>query len=179
MALDGAKASGSGAWASVPPPPTGPGKIHTPGAVSPPTGGSDFTSRAASATEPAPSQEAPAPIPHAPRSGGFRMDQVQPRKFDAELDVAELDDRDRPGSTWTARARSICRSSLIFQSRRMCYVDRMVVVAVHLIDDKPVTLFGRVRGCEYEAEGLYRVELDLVPMPESKALTDWIESRLK
>ncbi len=162
-------------WMTVPPPPTGPGKIHRPDPGAAPSPGRREPI-APPAAEPA---EPPEAIPHAPRSGTLRPDADAPRKFEAELDVAELDDRDRPGSTWSARARSICRSAMAFQSRRMCYVDRMIVTAVHLIDDKPVTLFGRVRACEYESEGQYRVEMDLVPMPESKALADWIEARLK
>ncbi|TVQ62574.1 MAG: hypothetical protein EA378_04400 [Phycisphaerales bacterium] len=159
---------------TVPPPPTGPGKVFRPETASP----APSRPRAPETEAPAP-PEPPEAIPHAPRSGTFHPDGDALRKFEAELDVAELDDRDRPSSTWSARARSICRSSMAFQSRRMCYVDRMIVAAVHLIDDKPVTLFGRVRACEYESEGQYRVEMDLVPMPESKALTDWIEARLK
>lgn len=59
----------------------------------------------------------------------------------------------------------------------MCYEERLVVIAVHLIDAKPVPLFGVVRSCDYDGDGLYRVEIELLPMPEERPLLDWIEAR--
>lgn len=100
-------------------------------------------------------------------------------RFEAELDVAELDDRGRPVSTWGARGRELDRSSLVFMSRRMCYPGRHVVVAVHLIDSTPVPLFGRVRACEYEGDGLCRVELDLLEVPEDRAIRDWLDAIIR
>ncbi len=97
-------------------------------------------------------------------------------RFEAELDVAELDDRGRPVSTWGARGRELNRSGLAFMSRRMCYPGRHVVVAVHLIDSSPVPLFGRVLACEYEGDGLCRVELELLEVPEEKPIRDWLEA---
>ena len=55
----------------------------------------------------------------------------------------------------------------------MCYLNRMLVMAVHLIDDEPVPLFGRVCGCDYDGDGLYRIEVELQPMPGRKAIRDW------
>ncbi|MBX3316939.1 MAG: hypothetical protein KF902_08780 [Phycisphaeraceae bacterium] len=100
-------------------------------------------------------------------------------RFEAELDVAELDDRGRPVSTWGARGRELDRSVLIFMSRRMCYPGRHVVVAVHLIDSTPVPLFGRVRACEYEGDGLCRVELDLLEVPEDRPIRDWLDAIIR
>lgn len=98
-------------------------------------------------------------------------------RFDAELDLAELDDRDRPGSTWSARGRELGRGHLVFRSRRMCYEGRRLLVAIHLIDDKPVPLFGEVTGCEYDNDGLYRVRLELLPLPEKPDVAVWLEAR--
>jgi hypothetical protein len=98
-------------------------------------------------------------------------------KFDAELDVSELDDRDRPGPVWIARGRELGRGHIAFRSRRMCYQGRRILVAVHLIDDKPVPLFGIVRACEYDVDGLYRVELDLHPLPDRPEIAVWMEQR--
>lgn len=97
-------------------------------------------------------------------------------RFEAELDVAELDDRGRPVSTWGARGRELNRSGLAFMSRRMCYPGRHVVVAVHLIDSSPVPLFGRVLACEYEGDGLCRVELELLEVPEERPIRDWLDA---
>jgi hypothetical protein len=97
--------------------------------------------------------------------------------FDAELDAAEIDERDRPGPTWTARARGLSRSGVTFVSRRMCYIGRRVIIAVHLIDEHPTPLFGRVASCEYESEGLYRTEVTLEPVPDKPHVQNWITDR--
>jgi hypothetical protein len=101
------------------------------------------------------------------------------RPFEAELDVTELDERERPGHTWTARAREISRSSLVLRSRRMCYTGRSLLVAVHLIDDRPVPLFGRVAACDYDGDGMYRVDVDLLPVPEHSAARAWLAARAR
>jgi hypothetical protein len=95
-------------------------------------------------------------------------------RFDADLDICELDDRDRPGPAWTARGRELSRSHLIIRSRRMCYPGRRVLAAVHLIDDQPVPLFGKVVSCEYDGEGLYRVDLELLKLPERPEIVEWL-----
>ncbi len=99
------------------------------------------------------------------------------KTFVAELDVAELDDRMRPGPAWGARGRELSRSILVFMSRRMVHAGRLLLVAVHLIDDRPVPLFGRVAECEYEAEGLHKVVMDLAPVPPELAVHDWLGAR--
>ncbi|MEM1329678.1 MAG: hypothetical protein AAGG07_03860 [Planctomycetota bacterium] len=157
---------GGGRHAFVPPPPVGPG-IWTRAA----------RERRGGATP------APAPRPTETAGDDFRAAfaardaKETSRPFDAELDVAEIDERYRPGSTWAARAQEISRSHVIVASRRMCYEERLVVIAVHLIDAKPVPLFGVVRSCDYDGDGLYRVEIELLPMPEERPLLDWIEAR--
>lgn len=98
-------------------------------------------------------------------------------RFDAELDLTELDDRDRPGLVWTGRARELSRSHLVLRSRRMCYQGRRILAAVHLIDDRPVPLLGRVTGCEYDGDGMYRVELELMQLPPKPEIALWLEDR--
>lgn len=98
-------------------------------------------------------------------------------RFDAELDLTELDDRDRPGLVWSARGRELSRAHLVLRSRRMCYTGRRVLVAVHLIDDVPVPLLGRVTSCDYDGDGMYRVELELMQVPHRPEIVAWIEAR--
>jgi hypothetical protein len=59
----------------------------------------------------------------------------------------------------------------------MCYVGRQVLVAIHLIDDRPVPLMGRVFSCEYDGEGQYKISLELLPIPERIEIRDWIMAR--
>jgi hypothetical protein len=85
--------------------------------------------------------------------------------FDAELEVAEVDGG-KAGTPWSARARTLSTGSLSFSSRRMCYVDRRVVVAVHRVDDNPMMLLGRVADCRYDSDGLYTIDVELLPTDE-------------
>lgn len=94
--------------------------------------------------------------------------------FRAELDIAEIDTRGRPGTTWTGRALELSRSNVAFRSRRMCYEGRELLVAVHLVDDRPVPLYGMVSKCEYDGDGLYRTSVNLLPLPETETLRAWI-----
>jgi hypothetical protein len=98
-------------------------------------------------------------------------------RFDAELDLSELDDRNRPGPSWPGRGRELGRSHLVLRTRRMCYQDRRLLISVHLIDDEPVPLLGRVTHCEYDTDGLYRVEIELLPLPDRGEIAGWIASR--
>ena len=95
--------------------------------------------------------------------------------FDAELDASEIDERGRPQQTWTARSRSLSRGNLVIRSRRMTYPGREIVLAVHLIDGEPVGLYGRVVSCEYDGEGQYVVDLDLMPLPERGEIRAWLQ----
>jgi hypothetical protein len=106
--------------------------------------------------------EAPAPKPKA-----------YGHPFKADVDIAEIDDRARPGLAWAARTMSLSRSNLVLLSRRMSYPKRIMLVAVHLIDAKPTPLMGRVTECEYHADGLYRIVLELIPLPESEIISQW------
>jgi hypothetical protein len=106
----------------------------------------------------------PTPLPK-PKSLGH--------PFRADIDIAELDDRSRPGLAWAARTQSLNRSHLVVLSRRMSYPKRLMLVAVHLIDAKPTPLMGRVTECEYHADGLYRIVLELIPLPESEVIAQW------
>lgn len=97
--------------------------------------------------------------------------------FDAEVDMGEIDERGRPGTAWRARSRSLSRSNIVILSRRMCYLGRVVLLAVHRIDARPVPLLGRVAVCEYDSDGVYRVDLDLLPMNEDANMLRWVEAR--
>lgn len=158
-------------WGAVPPPPKV-GPSHT--AASP-------------FSEPLPSERrapepvappAPEPQPPQPEAGDG---QAKPpptfHDFNAELDVAELDERLRPVTTWSARALSVNRSTLGFRSRRMCYAKKLLLIAVHLLDDKPVVLAGRVTSCDYDGEGLYLVDVELMPKPTSEEIRLWEAQR--
>lgn len=94
-------------------------------------------------------------------------------RFRAELDIAELDDRGRPGATCTAHAVELSRSNVVFRTRRMSYTDRKILVAIHLIDDEPTVLFGRVFSCDYDGDGLCRIDLDLEPLPTTGDVRRW------
>jgi hypothetical protein len=94
--------------------------------------------------------------------------------FRADIDIAEINDRSRPGMAWAARTHSLSRSHLVILSRRMSYPKRIMLVAVHLIDAKPTPLMGRVTECEYHADGLYRIVLELIPLPESEVIAQWL-----
>ncbi len=134
----------------------------------------------ASETVIAPSAFDPADLdPTIPRLKSKKPSKARPAgaPFEAELDATELDERGRAGTTWTARARELSRSNVVFLSRRMTFPGRLLLLAVHRIDDKPVPLFGKVYQCDYEADGLYRVDLDLLPVPDHRAIRDWVTAR--
>lgn len=133
----------------------------------------------------------PAPPPGASLGWGDADDDHTPRglpprrpparavghPFAAELDVCELDDRYRPAQTWAARGLELGHAHLTFRSRRMCYPARLLLVAVHLIDDRPIPLFGRVQVCDYDGDGLYKVELELLPVPNRPEFREWAKNR--
>lgn len=96
--------------------------------------------------------------------------------FRADLDLAELDDRHRPGMAWSGRGIELSRSSVTFRSRRLCYEGRRLIAAVHLVDDRPVPLFGIVTKSEYDGEGLYRTTMSLHPMPDEEPVRNWIHA---
>ncbi len=150
----------------VPPPPVGPGIAYTPAQRGRATPEAVASVVIDDMSEPAEGRRLD--TEPTDNGGGF--------PFSAEMDVSELDDRDRPGASWGARARGLSRSALVMNSRRMCYLNRLLVIAVHLIDDEPVPLFGRVSGCEYDGDGLYRIEVELLPLPTRQPILDWIAS---
>lgn len=149
---------------SKPPGNTPPPRAATPAPPPPPRPASSFF------------DDDPAPAPPPPKVSFKRPSGV---KFDAELDLCELDDRDRPGTTWTARGRELSRSHLIVRSRRMCYAGKRLLVAVHLVDDLPVPLFGKVVRCDYDGDGLYKVEIELMKVPDAPEILVWIQLRAK
>lgn len=138
----------------------------------------DWGLEAGTTAAPAPGIAGPAGMPGMP-AAPVSAGRTKLHPFNAELDASELDERWRPGTTWTAKARGLGRSHLVLQSRRMTYVGRVIVAAVHLIDAEPVALMGRVSVCEYEQEGLYRIELELLPVPGQGPIRDWVTSKGK
>jgi len=161
------------AYAAVSPPPTAP-----PGALPPflieEAARALAEQGAAAAASPAPARAPDDPEQPARRQAAA---EVKGAPFAAELDVCEMDERERPGGAWAARARELSRSALVFRSRRMCYVDRLLLVAVHLIDAVPTPLYGQVISCSYEGEGEYEVRLSLLPVPQRPEVQAWLESR--
>lgn len=164
-------------WGAVPPPPKVPPTTSAradvppmpsaPAKPTPPSG------------DPEPLAEPSSDFDPPPAGAGSDQPAGPPtfHEFDAELDVGELDERLRPVTTWSARAMSVNRSSLTFKSRRMCYVKKILIIAVHLIDDKPAVLAGRVTSCEYIGEGLYEVDVELMPKPDSEDIRVWESQR--
>ncbi|MBX3389711.1 MAG: hypothetical protein KF691_09690 [Phycisphaeraceae bacterium] len=98
-------------------------------------------------------------------------------RFNADVEVSEIDERTRPGPSWVARSLELSRSHVVMESRRMCYPGRVLALAVHLIDDRPVPLLGRVVTCQYSDDGLYRVDLDLIKIPEGHSVYAWAVAR--
>jgi hypothetical protein len=118
------------------------------------------------------------PAPPRDPSLSLRDDQRSRRpeghEFVAEVDIAEVDERRRPGGKWPARTHRLSRSSLVIMSRRMCYTDVQLIILIHLIDDEPTPLMAKVVGCEYASEGLYRIDADLLPVPRDPDFRAWI-----
>lgn len=164
--------------ACVSPPPAGPTAVD---ASAPPLSASalgieDASPVMAAAPAPAPLGRPAAPASPAPEPSPTPSAAGATRPFNAELDACEIDERGRPETVWSARARELGRGSMVFLSRRMCYPGRRLVVLIHLIDHAPAPLHGLVQACEYESEGLYRVELRLMPMPDRGRLREWVDS---
>jgi len=97
--------------------------------------------------------------------------------FRAELDMTELDERGQPMLTFTAKSTEIGGSHLCLRSRRMCYTGRKVILVIHLVDDEPVPIFGRVKSSDYDRDGLYLTRLELMDMPPDPILQEWLRSR--
>lgn len=132
-------------------------------AVPPPPAGPSLTSR-----QQAQARDEPAAQPPAQRGEPVKTGESRVFPFDAELEMAEIDSG-KAGLAWSARARTLSTSSLTITSRRMCYVDRLVVIAVHRLDNEPMMLLGRIADCGYESDGLYVIEVELLPTDEAAA----------
>jgi hypothetical protein len=97
--------------------------------------------------------------------------------FATDLDLAELDDRGRISPAWSVRAKELSKSNLVLHSRRMTFPGRFLIAAVHRIDDHPVPLFGKVVSCVYDTDGMYRVDMDLLPVPDVRDVKVWLAQR--
>jgi len=104
---------------------------------------------------------------------------VQGHPFDAELDVSELDERLKPGPPFPGRAAILSRSKLVLLTRRMTYKGRLLLIAIHLIDDVPTPLLGVVDSCDYHGEGQHRIVLSLKPVEELHGVATWVNGRRK
>lgn len=162
--------------ASHSPPPAGPTAVDP---TAPP-----LTSRALGiegtlAEREAPAQRPTEPTKPEPESSAFGEPAARSeggtRPFSADIDACEIDDRGRPETIWSAKARELGRGSLVFVSRRMCYPGRRLVLLIHRIDSEPTPLHGLVQACDYDADGLYSVELRLLPMPGDSQLRAWVD----
>lgn len=178
-------------WGAAPPPPkVSPARL--PAAAPKPNAPIEEPDPAAALVPEATPADPPAAPPPSPAVGGSSdfdpppADEPDPEpadgppnfhQFDAELDVAELDERLRPITTWSARGTAVSRSTMSIRSRRMCYQGSLLLIAVHLIDDRPTVLAGRVTACDYDGEGLYAVDLELMPKPESEDVRRWEAQR--
>lgn len=121
---------------------------------------------------------ASAPPGHRSHNDAVHAPSIRPegRQFTAELDLVEFDERGRVTSTWSARACSLSRSNLVVRSRRMIYRQTPIGVLIHLIDSEPVPLYARAYHCDYDGEGMYKVDLDLLPLPDHGPVAAWVKS---
>jgi len=115
----------------------------------------------------------PDDTPSAPIDYLARPGRPKASPFSAELDLVELDEQGRTQGIWSARGAGLSRSNIVIHSRRMVYAHRTIGVLIHLIDSKPVVLFGRVVSCDYAGEGRYVVDLDLIPIPDTGPIAKW------
>jgi hypothetical protein len=102
---------------------------------------------------------------------------LQGVRFTAEVDLCELDEHGRAGTIWPARSAMLSRSNLVLLSRRMSFVGRYLLVAVHLIDEEPTPLMGRIITCEYHAHGLYKICIELVKISAGDPAYRWAQQR--
>ncbi|MCC6283890.1 MAG: hypothetical protein IT439_01115 [Phycisphaerales bacterium] len=109
--------------------------------------------------------------PHGPRPKGH--------SFTAEIDVSEIDERGRVTMPWACRTVELSRSHLVILSRRVTFPGRRMLVAVHLVDEAPMPLFGSVVSCTYAADGMHRIDLDLQPLPPGDTVQTWAKSRTR
>lgn len=96
--------------------------------------------------------------------------------FPAELDLTELDEHEKPMLTFTGRACELSGTHISFRARRMCYRSRNVILAVHLVDDQPVPLYGEVESSEYDGEGMCLTWVKLLELPNRDVLHDWLRA---
>lgn len=97
-------------------------------------------------------------------------------RFTADADASELDERMRPTPKWSVQTCELGRNHVVFYSRRMVYEGQRVILAIHLVDDRPVVLAGKVVSCDYEGGGIHRIDVDLVHVPRSVAIDRWAET---
>ncbi len=97
-------------------------------------------------------------------------------RFTADADASELDERMRPTPKWAVQMCELGRNHVVFYSRRMVYEGQRMILAIHLLDDCPVVLAGKVVSCDYEGGGSHRIDVDLVHVPASVVIDRWAET---
>ena len=56
----------------------------------------------------------------------------------------------------------------------MCHAGRRLLIAIHLVDDKPIVLHGQVTNCDYDTNSQHTVSIDLEPIPNTSDVRKWI-----
>jgi hypothetical protein len=81
----------------------------------------------------------------------------------------------RPGPAWSVVTTAISGSVLTVESRRMCYPEREVIAALHVLDARPMPLVGTVASCEYTGDGMHKVVVTLAAYQSVPVLERWLE----
>lgn len=123
------------------------------------------------------SSTTPAKVTHSITPANTQLlPEVRGQRFDAGVTGSELNETLLPGPRWSARAIRISRSHLVISCKRMTYVGRSVLLAVHKIDSSPLVLAGTVEACDYASSGLYVIAVALAAVPESDSIAQWANS---
>jgi len=85
-----------------------------------------------------------------------------------------LNENGEPTTPWTARAVRLSRSHLVVRSKKLCYVERYVLIAIHLLDADPTCLAAVVKQCDYIGGMHYALGLALVELPQTAFVDAWI-----
>ncbi len=112
----------------------------------------------------------------APLSESLYAPEIRGQSFDAGVTASELMEVNEPGPKWPARSVRISRSHIVISSKRMCHIERKLLLAVHKIDAHPLILEGSVESCSYVAGGLCCVVVRLKGIAESEVAETWSSS---
>lgn len=108
-------------------------------------------------------------------SGQDRPDGGNGREVRIRAHMSELLGQGRPGPAWSVVTSSISPSRFSVESRRMCYPERPVIAALHVLDARPMPLMGMVLSCEYTGDGVHRVVVAMTAYQPRRSLELWLE----